>query len=150
MSTNPDNLSPEAIAAIKRGCEDSVAGRVTEADFSQHTHPDALEYGMLFRLATAGDTYMVIDVCDGTRLVQVHGSDVGAIKSSASLWGTDSASDYQYLGMASELLTLKTDKPVVALTDAMVQRAYVAYFMADGSNRDAVKHVLTLALNGKL
>lgn len=98
MTTNPDSLSPEAVVAVKRGCEDSTAGRVTEADFSQYAHPDVLEHGMLFRLTTTGDTYMVIDTCAGTRLVQVHGSKVGSIKSVTSTWGTDPASSYEYLG----------------------------------------------------
>lgn len=39
MTNNLDNLSPEDIAAIKRGCEDSLAGRVTEMDFSEFAEP---------------------------------------------------------------------------------------------------------------
>jgi hypothetical protein len=32
---NPDNLSPETVDAIKTGCEQSNAGKVTEVDFSK-------------------------------------------------------------------------------------------------------------------
>lgn len=38
-STNPDNLTPANIEAIKTGMEQSNAGKVTEMDFSAHVDP---------------------------------------------------------------------------------------------------------------
>ena len=39
MNDNTDNLSPEDISAINRGCKDSLEGRVVEMDFSKHADP---------------------------------------------------------------------------------------------------------------
>lgn len=48
-----DGLSPDAVAAIKRGCADSLAGRVTEMDFSKYATDDAGDEAAVDAMHTA-------------------------------------------------------------------------------------------------
>lgn len=115
------------------------------ASLPKNNHPAPIERGMLFR-HESGDLYLVVrSGSDGLDLRNT---------SSGNAWlngkGFDGdENEFEYLGHAKDLLVLKTDKPEVVVTDEMAMKAFNLYTGIPGAV-SAMKHVLTLALNGKL
>ena len=113
----------------------------------KNNHPPKLLPGMLFKHYTGIYVYNF----DG-KLRQAfpepnEGNDIWATEST---FGSNAPENFEYLGHVKDLLCLKTDKPEVVVTDKMAEKAHQAYRVFNGGVADSFRHVLTLALNGKL
>lgn len=112
----------------------------------KNNHPPKIEKGMLFRHKD-GDLH-IIAMVDPRQLKLVNIKE-GNRYDDDSLFYTD-LDDFEYLGHSKDLLTLKTDKPEVVVTDEMANKAWTSFRLHDGVGRESLRHALTLALNGKL
>ena len=123
------------------------------ASLPTNNHPPCINMGMLFKHRD-GSVFMVCGDRDLLYCVDKGGDidvSVGQTYSSTSTFGISGKDRLTYLGHAKDLLALKTDKPAdVVVTDARAEMAYQEYRLFKGTTFDSIRHILTLALNGKL
>jgi hypothetical protein len=123
------------------------------ASLPTNNHPEYVSLGMLFK-HNDGSVFMVCGDKELLYCVQKgcdQDSSAGLVYSSESTFGARGKGKFTYLGHARDLLKLTTDKPSeVVVTDEMFQRAERVYWDSALNAEESRRHVLTLALNGKL